>query len=76
MAGSGVLEGAAGMAKRRNGVASSYYAGIADELDSIAEAVCKHPHLHRHFAGRLNELAVQLRQDLMLLRLQPAAYCS
>ncbi|HYM18842.1 MAG TPA: hypothetical protein VEU06_09785 [Micropepsaceae bacterium] len=64
------------MAKRRNGVPSSYYTGIADELDSIAEAVRKHPHLHHHFAGRLNELAVQLRQDLVLLRLQPAGYCS
>ena len=53
-------------------VPPSYYAGLADELDLIADAVRKKPHLHHHFAERLNEIAMQLRQDLVLMRLQAA----
>ncbi len=47
----------------------SYYEGLADELDTIAEAVRKNPKLNDHFAGRLSDLARQLRDDLKLMRL-------
>jgi hypothetical protein len=49
----------------------SYYEGLADELDSIAAAVTKHPNLCGHFAGRLNEIAQQLRDDTKLMALRP-----
>jgi hypothetical protein len=49
----------------------SYYEGIAEELESIADAVAKNPKLCGHFAGRLNELAKQLRDDTKLMALRP-----
>jgi|KBSSwiStaDraftv2_1062776.scaffolds.fasta_scaffold1600520_2 hypothetical protein len=48
----------------------SYYEGLADELDSIAAAVTKNPKLCGHFAGRLNEIAQQLRDDTKLMALR------
>jgi len=47
-----------------------YYEGLADELDSIAAAVTKNPKLSSHFAGRLNEIAKQLRDDTKLMGLR------
>ena len=49
----------------------SYYEGIAEELESIAVAVTNNPKLSGHFAGRLNEIAKQLRDDTKLMRLRP-----
>ena len=47
----------------------SYYEGFADELETIAEAIRKNPHLNHHFADRLMEMAQQMREDLELIRL-------
>ena len=49
----------------------SYYEGLAEELETIADAVAKNPRLSGHFAGRLNEIAKQLRDDTKLMRLRP-----
>jgi hypothetical protein len=47
----------------------TYYDGLADELESIAEAVRKNPSLNHHFADRLVRLSKQLREDTRLMRL-------
>jgi hypothetical protein len=47
----------------------SYYDELAKELESIADALCKSPNLNQHFAGRLKELAKQVRDDARLMRL-------
>jgi len=49
-------------------VPPSYYEGLADELDRLAHAIRKNPHLTDHFASRLLELANQMRQDVRLMR--------
>ena len=53
------------------GAPPSYYEGLADELEVIADAVRKNPQLNNHFADRLMELARQLREDTRLMRLSP-----
>jgi len=45
----------------------SYYEGLANELDSIAKALSDTPRLHDHLAGRLRELAQQMRDDVRLM---------
>jgi hypothetical protein len=47
---------------------SSYYEVLAEELRTIADSVRKHPHLNRHFAERLEQLAHQMKEDAKLLR--------
>jgi hypothetical protein len=47
----------------------SYYEGLADELDTISDAVRNHPRLNQHFAARLGELARQMRDDARLMQL-------
>ena len=48
-------------------VTPGYYAGLADELDLLAQSVRKHPDLNSHFAQRLQELARQIREDVRLM---------
>ncbi|HXJ00024.1 MAG TPA: hypothetical protein VNH44_02295 [Micropepsaceae bacterium] len=47
----------------------TYYEELANELDTIAEAVRKNPELNHHFAERLHLLSKQLREDTRLMRL-------
>jgi hypothetical protein len=47
----------------------SYYEGLADELETIAESIRKNPQLNHHFAERLKEMAQQMRDDLRLIQL-------
>lgn len=47
----------------------SYYEGLAEELQSIAEAVRNRPQLSQHFAERLEQLAKQMREDAKLVRI-------
>jgi hypothetical protein len=54
-------------------ISSSYYEGLADELDLLAESLRNHPNLRAHFAGRLQELAQQLRDDVRLMALKASS---
>jgi hypothetical protein len=57
------------MAGSSNIAPPSYYEGLANELETIAEAIRKNPHLNHHFSERLKQMAQQMREDLELIRL-------
>lgn len=57
------------MVATNNVAPPSYYEGLADELETIAESIRKNPQLNHHFAERLKQMARQMREDLELVRL-------
>ncbi|MEY4879076.1 MAG: hypothetical protein RJB62_545 [Pseudomonadota bacterium] len=46
------------------------YARMADDLETMGEAIRKHPDMNHHFAERLALLSKQMREDC--IRVYPA----
>ncbi len=49
----------------------SYFESLAEEIETIANAIRANPQLNKHYADRLREIAKELRRDSSMLRLSP-----